>query len=73
MVPDRFAGVCGNETMIENSWQDKSLPLKERLKKKQSVKGLPFKEYFHYLNRNFNPVTAVVYSLTPYIKIFLGK
>ena len=73
MVPDRFAGMCGNETKIENSWQDKSLPLKERLKKKQSVKGLPFKEYFHYLNRNFNLGTAVVYSLSPYVKMLMGK
>ena len=73
MVPDQFIGMCKNDTKIENSWQDTSLPIKERLKKKESVKGLAFREYFAYLNRNFNPVTAVVYSLTPYIKIFLGK
>lgn len=73
MVPDRFVGVCGNETKIENSWQDKSLPLKERLKKKQSVKGLPFGEYFNYLNRNFNLGTAIVYSLSPYVKMMIGK
>lgn len=73
MVPDRFVGVCGNETKIENSWQDKSLPLKERLKKKQSVKGLPFGEYFNYLKRNFNLGTAIVYSLSPYVKMMIGK
>ena len=73
MVPDQFIGMCKNDTKIENSWQDTSLPLGERLKKKQSVKGLPFKEYFAYLNRNFNPVTAVVYSITPYIKMICGK
>ena len=73
MVPDQFIGMCKNDTKIENSWQDRSLPLKERLRKKESVKGLPFKEYFHYLNRNFNPVTAVVYSLSPYIKMIAGK
>ena len=71
MVPDQFIGMCKNDTKIENSWQDKSLPLKVRLQKKESVKGLPFKEYFYYLNHNFNPVTAVVYSLTPYIKMIL--
>ena len=73
MVPDQFIGMCKNDTKIENSWQDRSLPLKVRLKKKESVKGLPFKEYFCYLNRNFNPLTAVVYSLTPYVKMVIGK
>ena len=73
MVPDQFIGFCKNDTKIEGSWQDTSLSLKERLDKKESVKGLPFKEYFNYLNRNFNFGTAVIYSLSPYIKMIIGK
>ncbi len=73
MVPDQFIGFCKNDTKIENSWEDSSLPLKERLKKKESVKGLPFWEYFSYLNRNFNLGTAIIYSLSPYVKMIMKK
>ncbi|MBR2761838.1 MAG: glycosyltransferase family 2 protein [Solobacterium sp.] len=73
MVPSQFAGICNDETKKENSWLDSSLPLAVRLQKKESVKGLPFREYFYYLHRNFSLPTAVVYSLSPYIKMIAGK
>lgn len=73
MAPDRFAGMCKDDTKKENSWKDPSLPRMERIRKKESVKGLPFREYFYFLNHNFNFGTAVVYSLAPYIKILVGK
>lgn len=73
MAPDRFIGMCKDDTKKENSWKDTSLSLKERIRKKESVKGLPFKEYFYYLNHNFNFATAVVYSFSPYVKMFIGK
>ena len=73
MVPDQFIGMCKDDTKKVNSWQDTSLPLKKRLKLKESVKGLPFKEYFYYLNHNFSFGTAVLYSLSPYIKMVIKK
>ena len=73
MVPKQFVGVCNDDTKKENSWKDTSLSIKERIKKKESIKGLPFKEYFYYLHHNFNLGTAIVYSLTPYIKIICKK
>lgn len=72
-VPDRFVGMCKDDTKKEGSWKDTSLPLKQRIALKESVKGLPFREYFFYLNRNFSLPTAVVYSLTPYIRMILRR
>ena len=73
MAPDQFAGMCKDDTVKQNSWKDPTLSVSERLKKKEAVKGLPFREYFYYLQHNFNLGTAVVYSLSPYVKIFLGR
>ncbi len=71
MFPE-YVGTC-NDNPKEGSWQDTSLGIRERIRKKESFKGLPFKDWFHYLNRNFGFVTACVRSVTPYFKIFLGK
>jgi GT2 family glycosyltransferase len=73
MVPDRIIGICNDDTKKENSWNDPRLSRIERIRKKESVKGLPFKEYFYYLHHNFSLGTAIVYSITPYVKILLGK
>jgi len=73
MVPCRFAGICNDETKKENTWQDHSLSLRERIRKKESPKGLPFREYFYYLHHSFSLPTAVLYSITPYVKMIAGK
>ena len=72
-VPDRFAGICNDETKSKNTWTDPSLPIAERIKKKESIKGLPFREYFYYLHHNFSLGTAILYSVSPYVKIILKK
>lgn len=71
-VMPEYVGVC-NDNPVEGSWQDTSLGIRKRIKLKESFKGLPFKDWFHYLNKNFGFFTACVRSLTPYIKIFVGK
>lgn len=71
-VMPEYVGVC-NDNPIEGSWQDRSLGIVKRIKLKESFKGLPFKDWFHYLNRNFGFATACVRSITPYIKILVGK
>ena len=73
MVPCRFIGMCRDDTKKENSWKDSSLSLSERLSKKESVKGLPFREYFYYLHHNFSLGTAILYSLSPYVKMIAGR
>lgn len=72
VASDFFVGQC-NDNPVTGSWRDTTLSRKERIIKKESPKGLPIKEYFHYLYKNHNIVTAVLYSIVPYVKIVLGK
>lgn len=67
-----YVGLC-NENSIKGTWQDTSLGRLERIRKKESRKGLPFKDWFHYLNKNYGLMTAIVRSFTPYIKILVGR
>lgn len=69
---DFFTGTC-NDNPITNTWDDPSLKIRDRLRKKESPKGLPFRDYFHFINKNYGFLSAVLYSLTPYVRIFLGK
>lgn len=71
-VSNQFVGECENNS-IEGTWNDKSLNRKQRLKLKESPKGLPRKEWFFYLKRNYNFLTAVIYSILPYIRILVKK
>ena len=71
-VSDEYVGVCPNNPTT-GTWNDPSLKRIERFKKKESIKGVPFGEFFHYLLKNYNFLTAVIFSLTPYARILLGK
>lgn len=71
-VFNEYVGVC-NDNPKEGSWRDSSLGIIQRIKLKESFKGLPFKDWFHYLKNNFGIGTAIVRSFTPYIKILLKK
>lgn len=71
-VSNEFVGVC-SDNPIEGSWRNTVLSRKERLRRKESPKGLPAGEWFYYLKKNYNIVTAIVYSLIPYIRIVLKK
>lgn len=66
-----YAGEC-NDNTLQKTWQDETLPRWERIKLKESRKGLPFADWFHFLHKNFGLGTAVVRSITPYIRILLG-
>ena len=71
-VSNEFVGICPDNP-VESSWRNTQLPRKERLRKKESPKGLPGREWFYYLKKNYNVVTAIVYSIIPYIRIVLKK
>lgn len=71
-VHSRFVGVC-NDNPDDGTWQDTLLSRKERIRLKESRKGLPAGDWFHYLSKNFGVGTALLRSVTPYIKILLGK
>ena len=67
-----YAGVC-NKNDVRGTWNDTTLPRKLRLAKKEGIKGLPRKEWYHFLRKNFGAATAFTRSLTPYIRILLGR
>lgn len=69
---DNYVGQC-DKNSIKNTWKDTSLSRKERLRKKESPKGTPFKEWFYYLNKNFGLIIAMRYSISPYIRILIHK
>ncbi|MCR5411378.1 MAG: glycosyltransferase family 2 protein [Lachnospiraceae bacterium] len=70
-VFDSFIGRC-NDNPKAGTWQDRSLSRRERIRKKESIKGAPYGQWFYYLKKNFGIFAAVRSSLTPYIRILLG-
>ncbi|MDD3401832.1 MAG: glycosyltransferase family 2 protein [Hespellia sp.] len=67
-----FVGHC-EDNGFENSWRDPELGRLQRLKKKESAKGSPFKEWWHFLYKNYGLRRAVLYSIVPFVKILLEK
>lgn len=73
-VSDTFVGACPDNPVKTNSnWRNTELSRKRRFQLKESPKGLPFGEYFHYLNKNYNLLTAIVYSMIPYVRIIIRR
>ena len=71
-VSDEYVGKCPDNP-VQVSWRNTQLSRKERLQRKESPKGLPGREWFHYLNKNYSLVTAIIYSVIPYLRILLKK
>lgn len=67
-----YIGKCNNNSM-RNTWRDTTLKRRIRLKKKESIKGAPTKQWFYFLNKNFGLITAVRGSITPFVRILIGK
>lgn len=67
-----FVGICSNNSN-KNTWMDKSLSRKERLRKKESAKGAPTKQWFYFLKKNFGVKKAIIHSISPIGRILLGK
>ena len=72
MVSNEFVGICCDNP-VKGGWRDASLARWQRIKLKESPKGLPSGEWFHYLNKNYGIITAILYSFIPYIRIVFGK
>ena len=67
-----FVGSC-DDNDIKGSWRDTALSRAERLKKKEGPKGLPAKDWYHYVRKNYGAAAALWHSVTPYVRILLGK
>ena len=68
----RFVGKC-DENSILGTWQDPSLSIFKRLVLKEEEKGAPFGPWFHFLNKNFGLIKALIHSVKPYFRVILGK
>lgn len=69
---EEFTGIC-SDNEVKNSWRDASLSRKKRLELKNSPKGLPTGDWFHFVRKNYGFVSAIYHFLTPYIRIMIGK
>ncbi len=67
-----YAGICEYNPNI-GGWQDVSLPRCERIRKKESIKGAPTKQWFYFLKKNFGLFMAVKGCATSYIRILIKK
>ena len=68
----KYVGKC-NGNPIAGTWQDTTLPRIERIKLKESIKGAPFGTWAHFLYKNFGLMKAIVYGISPYIRILWGR
>lgn len=66
-----YVGECCDNPQT-GTWHDRSLSIRQRIRKKESVKGDPAGPWFYYLKKHFGLFIAVKSSVTPYIRIFLG-
>lgn len=67
-----YVGSCEDNDK-KGTWKDTSLPRLKRLKLKEGPKGLPFKDWFHFVNKNYGILPALYHSATPYVRIILNK
>lgn len=67
-----YVGRCSDND-VKKSWRNPKLPRKERLRLKESPKGLPRKDWFHFVYKNYGILSAIYHMITPYIRILIGK
>lgn len=67
-----YVGVC-NPNSSKNSWRDPNVPRMQRIKKKESPKGLPVGIWFYFIRKNFGLWLAIEKTITSYARILIGK
>lgn len=72
LVTDFFVGICCDNP-LNGTWRDVMLSRRERLKKKESPKGLPRREWFHFVKKHYGILSAWWSNITPYIKILIQR
>lgn len=71
-VSKNYVGMCNNNPS-HNSWTNPALGRVERIRKKESPKGAPARQWFYFVKKNFGLPLALKSSITPYIRILIGK
>ena len=67
-----FVGEC-DDNDASGSWRDKTLDRRKRLQLKEGPKGLPRKDWYHFVRKNYSFPAALYHSLTPYLRILFKK
>lgn len=67
-----FVGICNNNNK-KDTWEDTTLRRVERIRRKESIKGAPTKQWFYFLKKNFSLSLTIKGVITPFIRILLGK
>lgn len=67
-----FVGIC-NTNSVKDTWKDNTISIFKRLKLKESIKGLPRKQWFYFLKTHFDIKTAIWYTITSYLRIFIKR
>ncbi len=66
-----YIGICDNNP-LDGTWRDRSLSVMKRIREKEGVKGVPTRQWFYFLKKNFGVLTALKGVCTPFIRIILG-
>ena len=69
---EEYVGSC-QDNDISKTWRNPLLPRGERLKLKEGPKGLPKKDWFYFVKKNYGLLPALYHSVTPYIRILIKK
>lgn len=72
ILPDLFVGMC-KKNPKKGSWQDKDLPVKERIQRKEKPNGSPSKIWFYFSKKNFSTIGAIGMVCIQYIRFILHK
>ena len=67
-----FVGTCNNNSN-KGTWTDTTLNRTERIKRKESIKGAPTKQWFYFLKKNFGFFSAIKGTVTPYMRIIVKR
>lgn len=66
-----FVGICKQDHPIAGTWQDSTLPIRKRFELKEKPTGNPTRIWFHFLRKNYNIFTAILYTLNDYRKMLI--
>lgn len=69
---NEYVGSC-NDNDSSGTWRDNNLSIAERLKLKEGPKGLPAKDWFYFVKKNYGVLPAIYHSVTPYVRILIKK
>lgn len=69
---ETYVGIC-EDNPVKGTWNDRSLSIKERLRKKETPKGSPLVEFWHFVRKNYGLWDAVWYTTISYLKIVVGR